>query len=464
MTVRVISSNTGRPNTNTRASQFQGANFRSSQVSFGENSGDITTSAAQSENHQPTSQHAKSRSRIGRAYHAVVLAALTGLGIQSYNASNQLSNTQRELTTTQTRLSASLNEKLAEAKRGLSETIQQLTQQEVRQEVSRQLPSQGPTMALTAINPNTGAVLARVREATFEIKTVSTLFGPTGIGSGVLVMTNEGPMILTNKHVVSDAAENQAKNKTGNSKDGNQCGIIPFDFKAPEGNGLNSLPPLTGPTGPGSGGWLFGSPKLGDLMENFVLPNRTIVMASSYQAPSSPTFNHSNISSNNLSGQTAVTSTETSPPQLMLSPRFISNNTDLALMKIENPTPDMAQKAIPIRDLLADPPVITEAVYAVGQPLGVDFYVSKGIISKEQYRTPGKEDSGIYLGTDTPINPGNSGGPLVDEYGRLIGLNSFIMTKSGASNGVGFTLRLDSIQDELSRNACIELLQPPAKK
>ncbi|MBY0451366.1 MAG: trypsin-like peptidase domain-containing protein [Cyanobacteria bacterium] len=417
----------------------------------------------------------KTRSIMGKAYHAVVLAALTGLGIQSYNASNQLNNTQRELTATQTALST-----------GLTEKIQQLTQQEVH----RQLPTQVPTMALTAINPNTAANLARVREATFEIRTVSTLFGTSGLGSGVLVMTNEGPMILTNKHVVSDAAENQAKNKASSSKGGNQCGIIPFDYKVPEGNGLNgnnlgngldNLPPLSGPAGsngsilpPGLanpfGPGLFGSPKLGDLMENLVLPNRTIVVASSYQAPSNPTFSHPNSPSQNtrsVSGQPGATSTEILSDQsrnLLLSPRFISSNTDLALMKIENPTPDMGQRAIPIRDLLADPPVITEAVYAVGQPLGVEFYVSKGIISKEQYKAPGKDDNGLYLGTDTPINPGNSGGPLVDEYGRLIGLNSFIMTKSGASNGVGFTLRLDSIQDELSKNACIELLQPPAKK
>ena len=84
---------------------------------------------------------------------------------------------------------------------------------------------------------------------------------------------------------------------------------------------------------------------------------------------------------------------------------------------------------------------VGELVLAIGNPFGVGQTVSSGIIS-------GLARSGIAVGsgrgyfiqTDAPINPGNSGGALVDMQGRLVGVNTAIISRSGASHGIGFAI------------------------
>jgi len=80
-----------------------------------------------------------------------------------------------------------------------------------------------------------------------------------------------------------------------------------------------------------------------------------------------------------------------------------------------------------------------ELVMAFGSPLGLESSVSMGVVSSVA-RALHPDDMMVYIQTDAPINPGNSGGPLVDSQGRLIGINTFILTQSGGSEGLGFAI------------------------
>jgi serine protease Do len=79
-----------------------------------------------------------------------------------------------------------------------------------------------------------------------------------------------------------------------------------------------------------------------------------------------------------------------------------------------------------------------QLVFAFGSPLGLDNSVTMGIVSATA-RQVKPDDPMIYIQTDAAINPGNSGGPLVDSDGKLVGINTFIFTNSGGSEGIGFS-------------------------
>lgn len=80
-----------------------------------------------------------------------------------------------------------------------------------------------------------------------------------------------------------------------------------------------------------------------------------------------------------------------------------------------------------------------QIVLALGNPLGLDNSVSLGVVSAVA-RQVKPDDAMVYIQTDAPINPGNSGGPLVDSEGRVVGINTFILTQSGGSEGIGFAI------------------------
>ena len=80
-----------------------------------------------------------------------------------------------------------------------------------------------------------------------------------------------------------------------------------------------------------------------------------------------------------------------------------------------------------------------QLVMAFGNPLGLENSVSMGVVSSVA-RQIKPEDTMIYIQTDAPINPGNSGGPLVDADGKVMGLNTFILSQSGGSEGLGFAI------------------------
>jgi serine protease Do len=80
-----------------------------------------------------------------------------------------------------------------------------------------------------------------------------------------------------------------------------------------------------------------------------------------------------------------------------------------------------------------------QVVLAFGSPLGLENSMSLGVVSAVA-RQLKPEDPMIYIQTDAAINPGNSGGPLVDTKGRLVGLNTMILTQSGGNEGIGFAI------------------------
>ena len=90
--------------------------------------------------------------------------------------------------------------------------------------------------------------------------------------------------------------------------------------------------------------------------------------------------------------------------------------------------------------IFANPPTIVEGqtIFALGHPLGLDFTVSRGIISNRQ-----RIRGGIgFLQTDVSLNPGNSGGPLINEQGEVIGVASQVLE---GGHGLGFAIALQHI-------------------
>lgn len=114
-------------------------------------------------------------------------------------------------------------------------------------------------------------------------------------------------------------------------------------------------------------------------------------------------------------------------------------NTDLAVIKlVERPKEPLT--VIPLGD--SDRLEVGQKVLAIGNPFGLDRTLTTGVISGLQ--RPIRARNGIpiegAIQTDASINPGNSGGPLLDSHGRMIGINSQILSPSGASAGVGFAI------------------------
>lgn len=91
---------------------------------------------------------------------------------------------------------------------------------------------------------------------------------------------------------------------------------------------------------------------------------------------------------------------------------------------------------------------VGQRVFAVGNPFGLDLTMTQGIVSGTNREVRGVGGSKIrgLVQTDASINPGNSGGPLLDSRGRLIGVNTMILSGSGTSSGVGFAVPSDTVR------------------
>ena len=110
-----------------------------------------------------------------------------------------------------------------------------------------------------------------------------------------------------------------------------------------------------------------------------------------------------------------------------------ASDIDLALLKVDV----TGLRALPLADY--DAIRQGELVFAFGSPEGLRNSVTMGVVSSVA-RQPDPDSPTIYIQTDAPINPGNSGGPLVNVDGELVGLNTFILTESGGSQGLGFAI------------------------
>ncbi len=111
----------------------------------------------------------------------------------------------------------------------------------------------------------------------------------------------------------------------------------------------------------------------------------------------------------------------------------IAPTIDLALLKIDQKN----LPAIPFADYTKLKK--GELVLAFGNPEGLENSVSMGVISAVA-RQADPDVPSVYIQTDAPINPGNSGGPLINTSGQLVGINTFILTESGGSQGLGFAI------------------------
>jgi 2-alkenal reductase len=118
-------------------------------------------------------------------------------------------------------------------------------------------------------------------------------------------------------------------------------------------------------------------------------------------------------------------------------------NYDIAVLRLNTPRTALHPIAIGRSADLQ----VGQAVFAIGNPYGLEQTLTSGIISAVGRRLPtaGAYEVGGAIQTDAAINPGNSGGPLLDSAGRLIGVNSAIISGSGASAGIGFAIPVDTV-------------------
>lgn len=126
--------------------------------------------------------------------------------------------------------------------------------------------------------------------------------------------------------------------------------------------------------------------------------------------------------------------------------------TDIAVVKIE-------ATGLPVVKLGdSDDVKVGNWAIAVGNPFGLDHTLTVGVISaksREIDLAKNGETRTDYLQTDASINPGNSGGPLLDIYGRVIGINNAIYSESGGNQGIGFAIPVNTarvVADQLAKS------------
>lgn len=133
---------------------------------------------------------------------------------------------------------------------------------------------------------------------------------------------------------------------------------------------------------------------------------------------------------------------------------------DLAVLRIDaggDPPPPL-----PLGD--SDTLQVGQAVLAIGNPFGLDWTLTTGIVSALDREIPAR-GGGVIEGliqTDAAINPGNSGGPLIDSAGRLIGVNTAIFSPSGSSAGIGFAVPVATVNRVVPQLIATGVWRPPA--
>lgn len=132
-------------------------------------------------------------------------------------------------------------------------------------------------------------------------------------------------------------------------------------------------------------------------------------------------------------------------------------DTDLAVIKVDAPKESLT--VVPFGD--SEGLVVGQKVLAIGNPFGLDRTLTTGVISglERPIRARNNRPIDAAIQTDASINPGNSGGPLLDKYGRMIGINSQILSRSGGSVGVGFAVPVNTakrVVPQLIKNGFVQ--------
>ena len=118
-------------------------------------------------------------------------------------------------------------------------------------------------------------------------------------------------------------------------------------------------------------------------------------------------------------------------------------STDVALIKVD-PSQTPALVPIPLGD--SSQVTVGEDVVAIGNPLGLDFSLSSGVVSAidRQLQSPNGATISGGIQTDAAINSGNSGGPLINAKGQVIGINEQIASQGGGNEGIGFAVPINT--------------------
>lgn len=120
-------------------------------------------------------------------------------------------------------------------------------------------------------------------------------------------------------------------------------------------------------------------------------------------------------------------------------------NKDIAVLKITAPPEELMPLSVlqPTNKL-----EVGQKTIAIGNPFGLDHTLTTGVISALGREVTGYGGVTIrdMIQTDASINPGNSGGPLLDSAGQLIGVNTMIYSRSGASAGIGFAVPVSTVR------------------
>jgi S1-C subfamily serine protease len=118
-------------------------------------------------------------------------------------------------------------------------------------------------------------------------------------------------------------------------------------------------------------------------------------------------------------------------------------NYDLAVIRLRSPPADLKAVAVGSSSDLR----IGQFAFAIGNPFGLDQSLTFGVISALRRRLPTNSGHQItnVIQTDAAVNPGNSGGPLIDSSGRVVGVNTAIISPSGSNAGIGFAIPMDVV-------------------
>ncbi|HKG03827.1 MAG TPA: trypsin-like peptidase domain-containing protein [Conexibacter sp.] len=124
-------------------------------------------------------------------------------------------------------------------------------------------------------------------------------------------------------------------------------------------------------------------------------------------------------------------------------------STDLAVLRVQD---DAGATFAPLTFADSSKLQVGDTTYAIGNPFGLDHTLTSGVVSAldRQIDAPNGYSIDQVIQTDAPINPGNSGGPLLDDHGRVIGVNSQILNGGGSSEngnvGIGFAIPSNTVR------------------